>query len=103
MVPVRELFERSRGAGKRRRLALAEACKGRVGGGEGALGVEGADGDVGGGPAEGARGVTVVRKLVVGDFEAALRKIRPAAADAADGGAGVGAGSGSAGGSMVNV
>lgn len=72
MAPVRELLAAARrggaggggAGGKRQRLSLASGD------------------DASGGA------LPAMRKLVAADFEAALRKIRPAAADARDGGGG---------------
>jgi SpoVK/Ycf46/Vps4 family AAA+-type ATPase len=75
MAPLRELFQQG-GSGKRRRLKF-DAGGSSADDGDGQEEEEGASRQ---GPE------LKVRQLVVGDFLAALLKIRPAALDAKDGG-----------------
>jgi SpoVK/Ycf46/Vps4 family AAA+-type ATPase len=85
MAPVRELLAAARGGERKRRRRLAAADDGNGGaegpGGAGSGG--GGGGGGGGGVGRGNAELASVRKLVAGDFEAALKTIRPAAGDAA--------------------
>jgi SpoVK/Ycf46/Vps4 family AAA+-type ATPase len=84
MAPVRELLAAARaGARKRRRAGSGRGGgNGGSGGGAAAAARSGGGGGGGGRGAASGGGLGPVRKLVAADFEAALRKIRPAALDA---------------------